>query len=284
MSRNYWRTFVAWLLGILAVALPLGAFVYVGREAQTLVVLEKVGALFVSWPYVVLVLTLAFFLLFRDSIGAAIARVQRVKGLGGELELQVQAPAKQELSSTEDREQRAEEIEAKVVSQIAAEEPQIEQLPDEVKRVLAMLDEPIPVIRTSRDAFEFAGRALSKAAFAKEDAQRWKFHYLSAFLVPQSKLVLRWFKERKFAFREDYEVDWAQALDQAWARATILSVLVGHRLLEDTAGLFSVTREGADFLSFLETSNAWHQTAIAPAERPAFYTPVVPTAPARSNE
>ena len=267
----------AWLLAAAALALPVSSFVYVVREPTALSALEKVGALFLSWPYVTVVLVIAFFVLFRRPIEAAIGRIQRVKGLGGELELQPQAPAAQTITSVEaDRESRAEAIEAKVVAaEPIAETVTTPHVPDEIVEILRSLGEPVPDIRTMKDATEFAGRMLARASFAQEDAQKWKFHYLSYFLVTNTKLVLHWFQQRRFSRRDAFENDWKFVIPDPVARAVILNVLVGQALLEETDGAFSVTREGKAFVEFLERTNSWHQPALAPSERPAFYPPVV---------
>lgn len=108
--------------------------------------LQKVGGLFLSWPYITVALVLTFFFLFRDSLAAAIGRVQKVKGLGGEVELQVQPPAKREEPTTTDKEARAEEIEAQVTAHITPEgtEATPVQFPDEVINILTFIGEPVP--------------------------------------------------------------------------------------------------------------------------------------------
>lgn len=77
--------------------------------------------------------------------------------------------------------------------------------------------------------------------------------------------------------REVFEKEWQAAVTDPNARAVILGVLVNHSLLEETQGMFSITNEGRAFLTFLDENNAWHQPAIAPSERYAFYPPMTPS-------
>lgn len=277
LVRTTLRKLPLWLLGLGAIAAPIASFIYVNQTPERIEALVKVGAVFLAWPYVTVVLVLSFLLLFRDPLSTAIGRVQRLKGLGGEVELQVQAPPKPDVSVDAAREERAEKIEAQVAAQVTPEAPP--QLPQELEDIFTFLGEPVPHVTTMREAGEFAGRMLARATFAKEEAQRWKFYYLSFFLVPNSKLVLRWFEQRRFARREDYENDWRVSMPDPVARAIVLIVLASHGLLEEVNGTISVTREGHALLAFLESNNAWHQPAIAPGDRNVFYAPMIPPAP-----
>lgn len=163
-----------WLFGLSATGLPIAAFVYIVSVPSAADALQRVGGLFLSWPYITVALVLTFFLVFRDPLAAAIGRVHKVKGLGGEVELQVQPPAKPEGPTATDKEARAEEIEAQVTAQIIPESTEATpvQFPEEVLNVLRFIGEPVPHIQTMQDAAEFAGRMLANATFAKEDAQR----------------------------------------------------------------------------------------------------------------
>ena len=80
----------------------------------------------------------------------------------------------------------------------------------------------------------------------------WWFMYLSLFLVPNTKLVLRWFATQATPpTKEYYSEFWKAIVAESKLREVMLMVLIHHGLVVSEGPVLKVSQNGRDFLAFI---------------------------------
>jgi hypothetical protein len=84
------------------------------------------------------------------------------------------------------------------------------------------------------------------------EVKYWWFMYLSFFLVPTTKSVLRWFADQiPLPTKEYYNEVWKTVVPDSKQREVMLMVLLHHGLIETKGLVLQITQYGRDFLTFI---------------------------------
>lgn len=196
--------------------------------------------IFVSWPFVILILGLAFGITFRAELAQFIKAVGTIKLPGGAEILTNQTPPPK------------------------SETPEKKSPPEPDPKVLTLNEEQQQIIREhiksltkqATDAKQEKENILEVAttllAEKERDARYWWFMYLSFFLVSTTQNVLRWFAAQALPpTKEYYNEVWKTVVQDSKQREIILMVLFHHGLLEIKGHLIQVTQNGRDFINFV---------------------------------
>jgi hypothetical protein len=189
----------------------------------------------VSWPMTVGILGFLFGLVFRKELATFLSNIAFIKLPGG-----AELGARQAPPSVE---------EAKPLGGVAPEpdaEPQ-----SQFRAQLEDLSGQLADTRQQRDqVLEGAVKLLTSK---QEEVTFWRFQYLSLFLVPITKTVLRWFANQRIPpTKTFYEENWKPVIVDPQQREMIFMVLHHHSLIEERGPSFAATAAGRAFLAFLD--------------------------------
>jgi len=221
--------------------------------------LIEVLKLFFAWPLMVALLGFAFGIGFRREIGRFLENVGMIRFPGGTELHSRQAPAgkktEEEALPTEDGSVTLGPEDQRVIRQHFEKLQQ--DLADASQRAELSAQQTQEISQSLEAAGQMIGEEQQKAIF-------WWYQYLNLFLVPFTKLVLRWFAERQIPPTRDlFHEHWKTYIPDKKERETILSVLLFHQLIQTDGQLFSITEAGRSFLQFLDQQGLWPPPAPA---------------------
>lgn len=187
---------------------------------QNQLVLEYLKVL-LSWPFMVLILTIFFGLVFREPITVFLKNISGIKLPGG-AEITSQAT---QLSS----------------SSSSAEVPQVGESSEQIEALLTELIQS----ETGRSHLEDIIKAKDV------EIRHWEFNYLNVFLVFNTKRVLYWFSTcASPPSPQVFHSMWAPFILQSNERDAILEALLTHMLISEHNNLITVTSKGLEFINF----------------------------------
>jgi len=200
----------------------------------------EVLKIFVSWPFVILLLCAAFGCVFRTEIAQFLRNIGSIKLPGGAEIRTSQLPAPS--SETPEKEAPPEP------------DPGIITLDEEQQRLIREQFENLS--KEAADAKQEKESLLDTASnllIEKDKAIKyWWFMHLSYFLVSTTKNVLRWFAaQTPLPTKEYYNEVWKTVVADPKQREIMLMVLLHHGLIETTGLVLQVTQNGRDFLTFI---------------------------------
>lgn len=195
---------------------------------------------FISWPFVALVLGLSFGFGFRAQIKQFLNNVASVRLPGGtEITTSQPPPPKSETVEDPAPPEPAEGVITLNEEQLAAIRSHIEGLAKEAANAVQEKDS---IVETAIKLIEERDR----------DKKYWWFMYLSHFLVPNSKHVLRWFAfQPSPPTKEFYSEFWKPVIPESKERETIVMVLLHHGLIKSDGPVLNLSHDGRDFLLFI---------------------------------
>jgi hypothetical protein len=196
--------------------------------------------IFISWPFVIFVLGLAFGIGFRIEIAQFLRNIAAIKLPGGAEILTSQLPPpKSEKSEEPSPPEPAPGI-------ITLNEDQQNIIRQHIE---ALTKEAADARQEKEKLLEAATNLLSEKDIEKK---YWWFMYLTLFMVPTTQNVLRWFAAQSLpSTKEYYNEMWKPVVAAAEQREVILMVLLHHGLLESKGHVLQITQNGRDFLNFI---------------------------------
>lgn len=202
--------------------------------------LIEVLRIFVSWPFVILLLGSGFGYAFRSEIAQFLCNIASIKLPGGaEIRISQLPPPSSETPE---------------VKPPSGPEPHVLTLSEEQQQAIKGHIESLA--KEATDAKQEKEKLLETASNLLIENNRtiryWWFMYLSLFLVPTTKIVLRWFAVQIPSPTKDYYSEvWKTVVADPKQREVILMVLLHHGLVETKGHLLQVTQNGRDFLTFI---------------------------------
>ena len=183
----------------------------------------KITSLFVSWPVAVTIITLVFFLRFRESIDHFLRHLRSVTFPGGSVETQPKPTSSEKVSP----ELTAGTAFVQWIKELQLREQNVSQTNEQLKEQLT---------EVSRRSYQ------------------WKFDFLNQFLVLTTKKVLHWFAKNLDAYsisRDSFHQLWQQQIPDTQQRDIIIGVLLGYNMLLNDEMSLKITREGYIFLQYI---------------------------------
>jgi hypothetical protein len=174
----------------------------------------KFLSIIISWPVVILIVILIFFSKFRDSFDYYLRNIKSVKLPGGtEIQSQTPAPMKGQ------------------------------------RKIDKLIKELSESPKSSKFEQELADKTLDNAI---KEIFDWKFKYLNLFLIPNSKVALKWFsKFRSPVTREIFHKAWSRTSSDKNQRNIILDVLIQNELISENRDELIIEELGNAFLEYL---------------------------------
>lgn len=196
--------------------------------------------IFVSWPFVVLVLVGGFGLLFTSEVRQFLRKVGTIKLPGGTEILTTQLPP-----ATSDKK-----------DEVAPPEPNPSVLTlnaEEQAAIRAHIETLSQQATTAaQEKEQILNNAVELLTQKERDTKYWWFMYLNLFLVVTTKHVLRWLAAQPVPITKDYYNEvWKGIVADTLQRETMLIVLLHHNLIEAKETMIQTTQNGRDFLAFL---------------------------------
>lgn len=195
---------------------------------------------FISWPFVILILALAFGFTFRYEIAQFLRNIGTIKLPGGTEILTSQAPpSKSEMSDKEAPPEPSPEV-------LTLNEEQQKIIRQHIKELAKEAAD------AKQEKEQILDTAVNMLVHKDREIRYWWFMYLSFFLVPTTKNVLRWFAiQIPSPTKEYYNEVWKPLVVDSKQREIILMVLLHHGLIETKGHLLQITQNGHDFLTFI---------------------------------
>ncbi|MFB3886336.1 MAG: hypothetical protein ACE144_14020 [Thermodesulfobacteriota bacterium] len=200
----------------------------------------EVLKIFVSWPFVILLLGAAFGYVFRSEIAQFLRNIGSIKLPGGAEIHTSQPPA----PSSEKPEKEAPPEPDPAIITLNKEQQQLvrEHIENLTKEAADAKQEKESLLETASNLLIEKDRVI----------KYWWFMFLSLFLVPTTKNVLRWFAvQTPLPTKEYYNEIWKTVVADPKQREIMLMVLLHHGLIEANGPLLQVTQNGRDFITFI---------------------------------
>ena len=196
--------------------------------------------IFVSWPFVVLVLVGGFGLLFTTEIRQFLRKIGTIKLPGGTEILTTQSPP----ATSDKKDEVAPPEPNPSVLTLNAEQQAV------VRAHIESLSQQASTATQKKE--QIFNNAVELLTQKERDIKYWWFMYLNLFLVATTKYVLRWFAAQPMPITKDYYNEvWKGIVADTLQRETMLIVLMHHNLIETKESLINTTQNGRDFLAFL---------------------------------
>ena len=199
--------------------------------------------IFISWPFMVFVLLCAFGYTFRSEIRQLLGNVVSIKLPGGAEILTLQPPP----ATSETKEKEASPEPGPSVLTLTADQQVVirAHIEDLTKQISTVAEEKEAILK----------RAVELISEKQREVRYWWFMFLSLFLVPTTKNVLRWFAAQTIPpTKVYYDEVWKVIVLDAKQREVILMVLLHYSLVEFEGQTLEVSQIGRDFLAFLVAS------------------------------
>jgi hypothetical protein len=181
------------------------------------VVLEYLKV-FLSWPVVILAISVLFLVRFKAPISALIGRIASIKIPGGG---EVLMPQQQQAAMNA----------IEQTSRPAGDVPAPSEGATELDHVTS--DERLDTER--------------------ERARLWEFRFLNSYLVLHTQLVLQWLASREPTAYGTYDTHWMYLIPEANERSAVIRALQNHHLISvspDRQNMLRVTGKGREYLEW----------------------------------